>query len=59
MTYQEFSQRDMELQAQINDYRRDSLNAQQQIIANEIEITRLQDKRTALSHEYAKHENPE
>lgn len=59
MTYQEFSKRDLELNMQITEYRRDSFRAQQQIAANEIEITRLQDERTALHYEYALSEKPE
>ena len=59
MTYAEFSERDKVLQEEINDYKRDSLKAKQQIIANEIEITKLQDERTALHHKYALSEKPE
>ena len=59
MTYHEFSQQDMELQMEINAYSQNSLQAQQQIIANEIEITRLQGERTKLAHEYALSEKPE
>lgn len=56
MTYNEFSQRDLELKKEINEYRRNSFNAQQQIIANEIEITRLEDERSKLHFIYAKDE---
>ena len=59
MTYQEFSERDKALHDEINAYKRESLKAQQQIIANEIEITKLQDERTALHYEYALSEKPE
>ena len=54
MTYNEFQKRDMELQSQIADYRRQSCDAQAAIAMNEKEIINLELARTNLRAAYSK-----
>lgn len=54
MTYNEFQKRDMELQSQIADYRRQSCDAQATIAMNEKEIINLELARTNLRAAYSK-----
>ena len=52
MDYNEFQEKDLELLGQIDDLRTDSLDLQQQMIANEKEIIRLEHERSELRAKY-------
>lgn len=57
MTLNEFNQKDLELETQINQYRLASNKLQTEILLNERAITELQQKRSVLRHEYAQESN--
>ena len=57
MTLNEFNQKDLELETQINQYRLASNKLQTEILLNERVITELQQKRSVLRHEYAQESN--
>lgn len=53
MTYEEFTQRDMELQVQINSYRYDNEIKKAEIAMNNREIITLEFQQKQLRNEYA------